>query len=436
MEIEVSSDKDVSKLAVADMPREDEKSGYYAAILFLIWPALALVSALQNYRSHWAKNILWAFVAFYGFSFAIGAESESSDIVRYVAEIEYLHGIQMTPEDALNYYFQSGEVDVLRTFLAITISRFTANQAVITLIYGIIFGFFFSRNMWYVLNRLKGKMRPVTMLLLVCFFLVIPIWNITTFRMWAAAHIFIYGLLPFMVEGKWKGVAIASCSVLVHFTFVIPVGVMFLYILCGNRMLIYFVFFMATFFVSEINLEVFNDFVESYAPESIQERTMGYRGEDYVETLRKSEGAGEVWYAVWYQKALKWSVAGFLILIFFRGREFLSDHKGWMRLFCFTLLFYGVANVLNSLPSGGRFLLIANVSALALIILYIQNREHELVMKRFILAALPALLLFIIVAIRMGLYSMSATAILGNPVIALFLAGEHISLNDLMRLLL
>src|SRR5690625_4997052 len=179
-----------------DIEQSDKKTGYFAALMFFIWPLLAVISAFRNYRSNWGKNILWAFVAFYGFSFAIGAENQGSDIVRYAEEVEYLHKVEMTISDAFTYYGQSGEIDILRTFIAVTLSRFTDSQAILTLVYGIIFGFFFSRNMWYVLERLKGRIHPITVLLLCSFFLVIPIWNINGFRMWTAAHIFIYGLLP------------------------------------------------------------------------------------------------------------------------------------------------------------------------------------------------------------------------------------------------
>jgi hypothetical protein len=415
----------------------DEKSGFYAGILFFVWPLLAVVSAFRNYNSNWGKNILWAFIAFYGFSFAIGAESQESDIVRYVAEVEYLHGIDMTVTDALRYYMQSGEVDILRTFIAVLLSRITDSQAVLTLVYGIIFGFFFSRNIWYVLDRLEDRIKPITMLLLVCFFLVIPIWNITTFRMWTAAHIFIYGLLPFLFEGKKQGIIIASSAIFVHFALLVPIAIMFSYLLFGNRLGLYFAFFLATFFISEINLSAFNNIIESYAPEIIQDRTSSYRSETKVEEFREGETQeSRVWYAIWYGRALKWSIMGFLVVLFLKGRSFFKKNNEWLNLFSFTLLFYGVANLFSSLPSGARFIAIANLLALALIILYIQNRKQEVVMERFVWGATPALLLFIIVAFRIGLYSMSATAIFGNPVIAMFFIGEHISLNDVMKMIL
>src|SRR5699024_1226601 len=96
--------------------------------------------------------------------------------------------------------------DILRTIIALAVSRFTASQSVLTLVYGIIFGFFFSRNMWFVLERFKGKIRLITILLFCCFFLVIPIWDINGFRFWTAAHIFVYGVLQFLFDEKWRGI--------------------------------------------------------------------------------------------------------------------------------------------------------------------------------------------------------------------------------------
>jgi len=412
----------------------NDKSGYYAALLFLIWPFLAVASAFRNYRSSWGKNILWAFIAFYGFVFAIGAESQGSDIVRYVENLKQLHSVSISLMDGVRYYQQSGEIDILRIVIDLVLSRFTDSQIILTFVYGIIFGFFFSRNMWYILERLKGKIKPITILLFTCFFLVIPIWNINSFRMWTAAHMFIYGLLPYLFEGKRGGAVVASMAILVHFSFIVPVAVLYAYIFLGNRLVLYFSFFLITFFFSEINMSVFNYVIKNYAPQIVQERTESYRSESAVEGQRGEGGGGnKVWYARYYRTTLRWSIKGFLIVIFLKGRKFFTENIGWLSLLSFTLLFYGVANLFSSIPSGGRFLAIADLLALALIILYVQNRAHEVVMKRFIIAATPLLLLFVVVAFRIGLYSMSASAILSNPVIAMFWNGDYISLNDFMK---
>jgi len=412
--------------------QESEKGGY-AFLLFLVWPLLSLASSLKNYREPWAKNILWAFTAFYGFSFAIGAENSSADIVRYIEHYESLAGMSLSFSEMIAQLGFSEEIDILADLIAVILSRFTGSSAVLTLIYGIIFGFFLSRNIWYILERLEGKLKWVTVLLLVSFFLLNPIWNLNGFRMWTATHIFLYGLFPFIFEQKYKSLLFCAASILVHFSFIVPVGVLALYLVFGNRMAIYFVFFLATFFISEIDLEAFNLLVENYAPEALQEQTAPYRNEEYVENIRQEASPDLNWYVIWYGKAITWSIMGFLTVLFFFCRSILKENESWVRLFSFTLLFYGFANILSSLPSGGRFVTVTNLSALALIIPYIQNRDYSQTMSRFVKAATPALLLYIIVAARIGLYSLSATSILGNPIIAFFFLGENISLNDFMK---
>jgi len=417
------------------MTETNNKNGFYAAILFLIWPFLSLVSALKNRKSPWAKNICWAFVAFFGFTFAIGAENESADIVRYIQSYQSMHSVQMTFSSSIEYLEQREEIDIARPLISIVLSRFSDSGALLTLTYGLIFGFFFSRNIFYVLERLDGKLKPVTILLICCLFLVVPIWDMNGFRMWTATHMFLYGLLPFLCEGKYRRLWVSVASVLVHFSFVVPISILAIYMLAGNLLAVYFGFFALTFFLSEIDIQEFNLFVEAYAPEALQDRTAGYRGEGYVEAYR--EGDSEVaWYAKIYSRALSWAVAGFLGLLFFTGRDFFNKNRNWLSLFCFTLLFYGVANILSTIPSGGRYLALANLFALALIIFYLHFTPQEKWMKRFIWLASPALLLFIVVSVRIGLYSTSVTAILGNPVLALFIMNEHISLNDVMRMIL
>lgn len=414
------------------MSHPKDKTGFYAWLLFLVWPFIATVSAFRNYDKKWAKNIFWGFCAFYGFAFAIGSESQGSDIVRYVASYQSLHGTEV---DVVSYITQEGRADYFRYIIAAILSRFTDSQPALTLVYGTIFGFFFSRNMWYILERLKGNLLPVTVILLVCFFLVNPIWRINGVRMWTATHIFLYGLLPFLCEGKRKGVLISAASILVHFSFVVPVTVLMAYVFLGNRLTAYYAFFISTLFIAEIDISTFNEYAERFLPEVFQDRSESYRREGAVEEFRTGESENR-WYAIWSGPALRYAIMGFLSILYFRSRTFFEGNRALMNLFCFALLFYGVASLMSSIPSGGRFLVLANLCALALIILYLQNQPRERFMQRYIYVTLPLLLLFIIVSIRSGLYFTGATTIMGNPLIALLTSGDNISLNDVMRMIL
>jgi hypothetical protein len=411
-----------------------QKTGFYAGLLFLVWPLLASIAAFRNYREPWAKNIFWALCAFYGMTFAIGAETEGSDIVRYVAGFQAMHGQQMGIAEVITYFRQSGEIDILRTLISYVLSRFTDSQMALTLVYGSIFGYFLSRNLWFILNRLKGKIAPATLLLLVCFFLVNPIWQINGFRMWTAVHVFVFGLLPWLVDGNRKFLWVSVLSIMVHFSFIVPVGILIGYSVLGNRLNIYFAFYLFTFFMSELDIAVVNSLMENYAPDILQERTSGYRSEAVIERIENQEVTTN-WYIIWYGKALSWSLVGYIIMLFITGKDFFKENNGMASLFSFTLVFFGVANILSTLPSGGRFLVIAYLCAVALVTLYVQNRASEKAINRFVLMSAPFLLFYVLIKIRIALLSMSATFVMGNPIIALFLSGENFSLNDFLKMI-
>lgn len=424
-----SSTSTYSKYAV----RKSE--AFYPWLLFLVWPFLSAVSAFRNYRQPWAKNVFWAFCAFYGLTFAIGAETEGMDIMAYIGGFQEMHGRTMSFDEVVAYFRSSGEIDILRTSISYVLSRFTGSQAVLTMTYGIVFGFFLSRNLWFLLDRLEGRLTLLTIMLATCFFLINPIWNINGFRMWTAAHIFLYGILPWLCDKNPKRLWVSVLSIMVHFSFIVPVGMAIGYMLLGNRLNFYFAAYIITFFISEINITAINNLMEAYAPEILQERTIHYRTEGALERQGLEED-NRNWYVRWHRKALTWSITGFMVVLFWMGRDYFKKNRGIMNLVCFTLLFYAGANVLSLLPSGGRFLTIGHLCAVALITLYVQNREKDKWLRRFVFISTPALLLYIIVAIRTSLYSVSAASVLGNPIIAFFITGENLSLNDVMRMLL
>ena len=111
--------------------------------LFLLFPFLAGVVAIKNYKAPWAKNIIWAFFVFYGFTFGTGegnaTDSESADITRYISEVKQLYKKDLTFDQVVNLYAKNDDIDILKLTLAIGISRVTDSQQVVTTIYSFIF---------------------------------------------------------------------------------------------------------------------------------------------------------------------------------------------------------------------------------------------------------------------------------------------------------
>jgi len=409
-------------------------------ISFIIQPFLTLLYTLRNYRASFAKNIIWAFATFFGMTVAVGFDSSGMDIVRYMEEVQSLHnsGIQLT--GWYDYYVSTGSIDVVRTILSLIVSQFTDNGYYMIIIYGFIYGYFYSRNMWFVIDKLEGRLKYITVLMLVCMFLVIPIWYLNTFRFWTASHMFIYGILPYLYNGKKQSLIWCFLAIfLFHFAYILPALVLAFFIFLRpflkNSTTVFFLFFVVSIFVSEINLNQFNYFVDTYVPDAFAERSRGYRSEEYANYLRYGgeQGTGMVWYAAYYFRALQVSMITFLIILFVKSRNLIKYDTNFSRALSFTYLLFGVGNIMSSIPSGNRYVIPAVLLATSILTIYIQNVKQDIVMQRAIKLSVPLLLLFIVVSLREGLYLTSMTTILGNPIIALFTVGENLSMNDVLK---
>lgn len=407
----------------------------YHFIYFLLWPFLTLVHYIINFREPAAKNVMWLFITFYGLTFAIGVENADSDIVRYVANVEMFYKLNFSLNEAVDYYLDSREIDVFRTFSSWGLSKITSNGFYLIVMYGVIYGYFFSRNIWYTLDRLQGKIKPFVLILIITLFLIIPIWNLNGFRFWTASHTFIYGLLPFIFEKKRK--SLIWCFVtpfILHFSFLFALLPLVLYLLLGNKVRVYFYLFLLSFFISEFDISQFNTFIEQYLPDSIVERSSAYRVEDKI--LEQREGGklnDAVWYVKIYGKALRWSIISLLVFIYWKARRTINRNKYLLRLLSFIFLYFFFANILSTIPSGSRFLSVGNFIAISALALYLQNNKIKKMFYSLSKAATPFLIFYIIITLRIGLYSLSIMTFIGNPFIAFFTLGDNISVNDILK---
>ena len=407
----------------------------YKWIFFFISPFFSMVFSFLDFTSANAKNIFWAFCTFYGLTYAIGIESSSSDITRYVLELQLLfQQDQYSIADIINYFIASGEVDILRTILSYIISRFTDSQPVLTMVYGFIFGFFFSRNIWYIFSFIGQKLTLLEKILILSLILVVPIWLLGGFRMWTAFHVFLYGLLPYILENRKKSLLFVYLSFLVHFSFLVPIFILLIYFVLGNQIKLYFFIFIISIFITNVDVTIVNRYVELYMPTLLVERTSSYRGEDKVAQLKENiENSTKNWYAIWYRKIMSWALILILFYFFLFANPLIKFISEWQKLFSLTLIYYSIANVLMNLPSGGRFLSISIFLTLTMLILYLNQFKNDSKLKSLLLVLSPSFLLFIVVSIRLSFYNTSISAILGNPIIAIFTAGENVSLNDLIK---
>lgn len=390
-------------------------------IVFLLWPFFALVYAFRNYKAIWAKDIIWFFVIFYGFTMTVNDTGEATmDANRYRTKFIDMAAKEVNfSEIVANFYNEEDEsLDMLETIISFSLSRVTNNPQVLFAVFGLIFGYFYSRNIWYLVDRVNNKITRENIPILFTFAFIVGFWSINGFRFWTATHMFLFGALPFLFEGKKKFLWISALSVLMHFSFLFPMAILGIYVLAGNRTIFYFILFILTFFIKELDITAIGEFLTSNLPDILLPKVKTYTNADYAEGLAENLEKAN-WYIQIYGDALKWSVTAFLVVIFFTGRKYLNKHINLKNLFSYTLLLYSVSNILSLVPSGGRFLSLSNLFAVAFIFFYVQYAPRGTAIRRLIIVAIPALALFTIVSVRIAFDTMGVLSMFGNPFLSL-----------------
>lgn len=384
-------------------------------LLFFIWPVASLFIAFRNYKEIWAKNILWLFCIFFGYTFII-SDVGGADSDRYARTfLQFAHSDLTLSELWSSFYSESSNyVDIASPLITYLVSRFTDSPNILFAVFGLVFGYFYSRNIWLVLDHVKGNMSIVVILFILTFSLCNSIWNINGFRMNAAAQIFLYGGLRYLLEDNFKGLLWAGVSVLFHFSFLFPLVSLFVFILLKNKLNIYLIFFLLTSLIKEVNIQSVQSFL-SFLPDIFQSRVSGYTNIEYAEAVRL-ERQSVNWYVPFSYESIQWVVYIITMFIYFTCRQYLKTKKKLMTLFCYSLLLYGFANIASQVPTGTRFIILANTFMLAIFIIFISTFPKIKGLIVIKLLSIPLLLFFCIVTIRMGMDFYSIMTFIGNPI--------------------
>jgi len=396
----------------------------------LVSPFLGFIQAFKHYKEDWAKNSVWLFVIFYGYTMY---RPEIMDSSRYVTKLKELYNTPLNWDVFVTNFYseESGTIDIYQPLLTYILSIFTDNGNILFAFFGILFGYFYSRNIWLLLDYSRNqRMSKMLIAIIVTFSCVIGFWNLNGVRMWTAAHMFFYGSFLLLVYGNRKGIVIAALSILVHFSFVLPVGVLvFFYFIKIPWRILYF-FFIASFSVTTLNLDSIRSRLESVAPEFLLPRVKSYTSDEYVEVISDLNATAN-WYVTYYNTLLNWFLVLLFSSIYFSTAKSKTQNKSFSNLFGFSLLLMSVGNITALLPSGARYLLLAQLFGMALIYFYyVVFNDKEF--KKRVLFASPLLFFYIIVSVRISFDTISFMTILANPIMATII-DLPIPLIDLIK---
>lgn len=396
--------------------QSNRSEGIFAYLVFLILPLFAVILSIQRYRAAWAKNIIWLYASFFGYTFVIG--NDKSDVNRYRDHFLAMTTQNYSFSEYFNYLLGSEtSFDYMQPLINYLVSLFTNDFRVVFAVFGFIFGFFYSRNIWSILSLTKGKMQFISVVLIAVFAIVYAVWDINVLRFTIAAHIFFYGIFNFFVKKNRWYLLIALSAMLMHYTMSLAFGVFALYMILGKWPRIYLGLLLISMVVSELDMSVIQSQL-TFLPKNLQEESNDYINEDYKE-YRDEKTANKNFRGKFYQPALKYTLIFLLIYVYWFRREWLRQDPLWYGFYSFILLFFATFNILSSIPVMNRFVFLSSLFALALLVVFFAGNKGPSE-KRVALLSTPFLLFYFVVKFRIGMEFTGFFSLFANPFTAPF----------------
>ncbi|MCC5927638.1 MAG: hypothetical protein JJU28_00180 [Cyclobacteriaceae bacterium] len=420
-----SYQKRVERLQKQSIDNSTDLSGNVKVIfLFLVQPFVLFLFSLRKYKANWAKNALWLFTFFYGLTFAISPDS-SADSVQYAQRLVDMHSYGWDLNRIfVTVYAVDGFRDIFQPLLTFIVSRFTDNYTILFGLFGLFLGYFYSRNIWTLIEYSGDRLNMYGVLLLAVFAFIVSISSgINGVRMWTGAHVFIFGCFRYLLDNKQNGLLIAASATLVHFAYIVPSLLLLGYMLVGNRLFIYYVIFVISYFISELDFEIARQ-MAVFLPEVFREGTTGYISEAVERRVQAGVGLQRErsWFLVWNSILFPLSIFLMVSYIFLFKRKVIQGTIA-ENLFGAGLLFYGVFNILGYYPSVHRYLSPAAMLLFAFFFLYVQHQKDRN-FRWLILIVSPALLLYLAINFRLLLEFASFLWFIGNPILVPFIDAD------------
>lgn len=390
----------------------------YWFMIFLFSPVIALILAFKHRYIKISKTIFILFCIFFGFTFVFSTSTlDSSDSARYVSWLVEMHQKELSWQNFLDIFYsgKDGKLDVLQPLLTYIVALFTKNARFLFAIFAAVYGYFYAQNIWLLFENITGKLSKVNILFIAVFILLIPIWNINGFRFWTAAQIFLFGTLMFLVKSKKSYLSVALLSALVHFSFLIPLLVLLLYMFIGNKTKFYFTLFIISLFVSGLNTDFVKSRLDSL-PEVFQQKEVylnkGTRNYE-IKAINNTN-----WYIKYNNIIINWVCYGFLVALFMVKTTLLKTNSKLYGLFNFVLFYFAFANIIEAMPQGVRFYSIGQVLLFFLLCALLNSDSLPKIILLARNAAVPFLVLIFIVSIRRGFEFIGPSTLMSNPIIA------------------
>lgn len=397
-------------------------------ILSTIWPVWSFIGFLRSGRIERYYPYLLFFFVFYG---SLLVAPEAGDAKRH-----FMHFQSFSSWEWSDLWRTLGNIMSLRSteytdfYLPISnflISRISTNSAFYFAFHALVYGLVYLAALRLVLRQISLKRNWMLYVVFILLVFAAPIAKIQYVRFFLALWLYVLGVLLIIVDGKRFGLIFLVLATMVHFSFVIPGVLFFLYWPLRNRLILWFAIALFAFVSNNVLASYSGDILriaQKQTGGAFTSKAKGYVGNKQYIEQRGNRFESRKWYTkygIYMANALS-----FLLLLafisFITKRIIFSDTSKW--LFSLTLFSLAVSEFGFAFASvGERFQQLFMVLALIFLLKLFSQWPTMLLRIGFTLA-LPAFGVFLAMSLREMLVLADLFTIFGNPYVAYFADGQ------------
>jgi len=404
-------DSDITYYHSFSEERTDKKFLATLLLAFLLWPFGSLLIALYHYTRREAHTIFILFTGLYGYLMV--ADSAGLDLFRT------LHSLQIYSALSAGDIFKAiggvysqepdSSVDIYRDLVTFLVSRVTSNGSILTLIFGLIYGWLFVKSISIFIDQNNGKGFFIT-LLMFCFSFIFPLDQLAGVRYATAAYLFFAGTTKFLETQDKRHLLSVIITPLIHFAFLSLVVAVVIYLILKKRAVFIYIILLVSFILPGL-IEGYVNKVSSLFGGAIEQRANLYL---YQKELMGNNHTQLAWYIRYREESMFYFAIATLALskLFFRRLQSTIFSES---VFLMSLLILSLVNFTTNIPHAGyryQFVFIMFV-VFYLFLLYINNSSNKMI-RVFTLMAGPAFFFQIIYGLRNILATSSPMLFIGN----------------------
>lgn len=409
----------------------------YFLVLFLISPALALISGIASFRKKGAKLICLFFIGAYGYTFILNPGMDSYtmslDFTEYYSLMSYDEFLQ----DMISILSISGSGSTAdEPFMAILsylLAQFTASTNWLFLVVSIFYGFFFLKAVSIVFNEIDKNWNTAVVILFIFFISWVGIYGMNAPRTYIGGWIFFCGAYLYIKTGNYKYIFLVLLAPMVHFGYTAITLPFFAYVFMKDLRYVYVAVLLVSF-IATAGLNLFEPVLT--ATELGQDKAEIYTGERWENRGGGSFTEERSFHAQYYRTAGRWAInimfiGSILFAGYLTGKHHDRVQTGMGSVAILMLSFSNFTTVIPAL-SGRTFTSFGLFALAYLVRLYSRPNEKLKAFHWVIYLCLPAILLFLLTQYsRIGDYM--DFRVLISPILYPFLGEDPISIKEFIR---